>query len=347
MDPASLAKMRGMTRLLAYGLAGCLVALAVAPAAGAKTLFGGVHPHRGGPNAGGTASQPEASMEAFRNSHRLGVDVLELDVKLTIDNVAVVHHDATFDRTTNCEGQVRAKSAAEVAACRIDTLGTATLMRPADGPGVAIPTLAELLEFARSERIPLNLEIKNQPTDPDFDGTPGFARTVLGAIEASGIPNSMVLIQSFWPPNLDEAKAAGFQTSLLTLAQLNRQGIQVARDGGYNVLSPGWPIDESYMQEARAAGKAVIPYTLDSREDLERAVGLGVDGLISNDPELAIRVVYGAACDRAKAQRKRAAKKYRRAKRRGSPAARRKARRSLQRAKRRQRTTCARLEPLG
>jgi glycerophosphoryl diester phosphodiesterase len=339
--------MQEMPRVLAYGLAGCLLALAMAPGAGAKTLFHGVQPHRGGPNAGGTGSQPEASMEAFRNSHRLGVDVLELDVKLTSDNVPVVHHDATLDRTTNCEGQVRSKTAAEVAACRIDTLGTATLIRPAEGPGAAIPTLAELLEFARAERLRLNLEIKNQPSDPDYDPTQAFARTVLGVIEASGIDKSMVLIQSFWPPNLDDAKAAGFQTSLLTLPQINRQGIQIARDSGYEVLSPGWPIDESYMQEARAAGKPVIPYTLDTQADLERAVQLGVDGLISNDPELAIRVVYGAACDRAKAQVKRAAKKYRRAKRRGSPAARRKARRSLQRAKRRRNTACARLAPLG
>jgi glycerophosphoryl diester phosphodiesterase len=259
----------------------------------AETAFAGVHPHRGGANAGGRAVLPENSLEAFREAHRLGADVMELDVKLTRDGVPVVIHDATLDRTTNCSGEVRSRTAADLAeGCRIDTIGSGDLLVRVDGPGVPVPPLADVLAWAKAERMPLNLEIKNQPTDPDFDVTPRFARTVLGAIEASGIAREHVLVQSFWPPNLDEAGAAGFPTSFLTASETTEQGIELARERGYDVLSPEWPLAEpyEYVRRARAAGKAVVPWTLDSREDIELAFAAGAAGVISNDTKLAVEV---------------------------------------------------------
>src|SRR3954471_9493687 len=201
------------------------LSLTAAAPATAKTPFAGIHAHRGGPIENGTEVQPENSLEAFKNGHdNIHADVIELDAKLTADNVPVIMHDATLDRTTNCTGQVRQKTAADLAAsCRIDTLGTEALLKSAPGTGVPIPPLAEVLAWAKRDKVKLHLEIKNQPTDPDFDATPAFAQTVLGAVTASGIPKADVLIQSFWAPNLDQAKAAGFQTTLLLLKQTANQ----------------------------------------------------------------------------------------------------------------------------
>jgi glycerophosphoryl diester phosphodiesterase len=350
--------MAAVTRSLACGVAICLSVLASAPAASGQTAFGGIHSHRGGPNTGAQPVLPENSLEAFKEAHRLGSDVIELDVKLTQDDVPVVMHDQSLDRTTNCAGPVRQKTAADLAAgCRIDTLGTADKLVQAGGPGVPVPPLAEVLAWARAERALLNLEIKNQPTDTaDFDSTPRFARTVLAGIEASGIPKAQVLVQSFWPANLDEAKAAGFQTSYLTLGPTNEQGIEVARQRGYDVLSSQWPPQDpsGYVQRARAAGKPVVPFTLDARQDIAAAFEAGVDGVISNDTTLALDVRYRPLCEAAQRRERRAARRYRsarRAQRRaGSPRARRRAarrvaaaRRSLRRARRARRSTCARV----
>ena len=300
-------------RLIALGAA-ALTLTAAAPAS-AKTVFHGIHAHRGGPNSGAVASAPENSLEAFDASRRLGADVIELDAKLTADNVPVIMHDPTLDETTNCDGQVRQRTAADLAAsCRIDTLGTEALIKPAGGAGVAIPTLADTLAWAKRNKVKLHLEIKNQPTDADYDPTPGFAQTILNTIDASGIAKRDVLIQSFWPPNLDEAKKRGLSTTLLLLQQgSNQQGIDLAKQNGYTIVSPGWPTagdPKEFVDSAHAAGLPVVPYTIDTKAEIERALDAGVDGLITNDTKLGLRTLYGRQCKTNRAVERRLKKLY-------------------------------------
>ena len=293
------------------------LALAAASPAVAKTEIHGIHAHRGGPLTNGEPTHPENSLEAFRNAHAIGADVVELDTKLTADGVPVAMHDATLDRTTNCDGPVRVRTAADLAAnCRIDTIGVGAKTAPAPNGGVPIPPLADVLAWARAERVLLNLEIKNQPSEPDFDPTPLFAQTVMNVVDASGIDKSRVLIQSFSPLNLDEAKARGYDTSLLLLQQTsNEQGIGLAAQRGYTIVSPGWPTamdPKDFVESARAAGKPTVPYTIDDRAQIDRAFDLGVDGVITNDPKLGLQVRYGPMCRSAKAAEERLRRKYRR-----------------------------------
>ena len=325
--------------------------------ADAKSNFLGVHAHRGGANTGAVAAHPENSLEGFQASHKLGADVIEMDAKLTADNVPVIMHDATLDRTTNCTGQVRQHTAADLAAnCRIDTLGTEALLKSAPGTGVAIPTLAEVLAWAKKDKVKLHLEIKNQPTDPDFDGTPAFAQTVLNAVTASGIPKRDVLIQSFFTPNLDQAKAAGYPTTLLLLkASATKGSIELAKQNGYTVISPEWPTGEDpgdFIKQANAAGKPVIPFTIDTQEDQAAATALGVSGFITNDPKLGLRSFYGPVCDELLGDEQRLTKTYKErlaAYRREKNSARKRklrksalsARRALARVKKNRKATCA------
>ena len=282
--------MRALTRLIV--VAAALLAAAPAQAQAATEI----HAHRGGPLAAGAPDQPEDAQPAFDNGHGIGADWIELDSKLTRDGVPVIIHDATLDRTTNCTGEVADKTAAELEACRVDVLGTDSTIRQIANPTVAIPKLADVLAWAKAEDVKLNLEIKNLPTDPDYDPTPAFARRVLETVVASGIPRDWVLIQSFWPPNLDEAKLAGFRTSLLTLKDMNEQGIEFAQARGYDVVSPAWPVSREYVQRAHAAGKPVVPYTFNKPEEVLAAVAVGVDAVITNDVIVAQRVIYGRDC---------------------------------------------------
>ena len=332
-------------KLIALGAA--TLALSVPTSATAKTAFAGIQAHRGGPNPGAQAVYPEDSLQAFKAAERLRVDVVELDVKLTSDNVPVVLHDATLDRTTNCAGQVRQMTAAALRAnCRIDTIGGEDLLRPAAPPGVAVPTLAETLDWADDEGVKLNVEIKNYPTDPDWTPGPGFAQTVLGLVEGSGIPKRDVLIQSFFPQNLDPAKARGFATSFLLLRQgANRAAIETARQGGYDVVSPGWPTAEedpkTFIRAAHRAGLAVVPFTIDEAAEIRRAFSSGADAVISNDPRLAMRTRYAPLCRVAKARERRLRAKYRKRLRAGRNV--RSARRAYLRAKRGRKATCAKI----
>lgn len=253
-----------------------------------------IHAHRGGSVLDGIPSYPENTMPAFRNASRSGY-VLELDVKLTSDRVPVVIHDATLDRTTPCTGQVASKTLAQVRACRTDVLGS-----PGNGlptrvvaPGEPIPTLAEVLTFARDEAAFVNMEIKNQPTEPDFDPSSGFADTVMAGVVAARFPKERLIVQSFWPPNLSVAKARlpGVETSLLTLAESNDGGPAFAQANGHQWVSPSWPVSPAYVMDAHARGLRVVPYTLNEVAEFRDARAAGVDALITDDPVLAARTL--------------------------------------------------------
>ena len=265
--------------------------LAVAAAAAALP---GIHAHRGGSVLDGVPRYPENTVPAFANSAREGY-VLEMDAKLTKDGVPVVIHDATLDRTTTCSGEVADVTFAQLRSCRADVLGSPGSdlpSRPASGT-VRVPSLAEALAFARREGASVNLEIKNVPTDPDFDSGSSFAGRVMDVVLASRIPRPQLIVQSFWPPNLSVARSRlpGVQTSFLTLASANSGGPAFAAANAYNWVSPGWPIDAGYMAQARSTGRRVVPYTLDAAADIKAAAALRVDAVITNDPLMAQRAL--------------------------------------------------------
>lgn len=272
--------------------AACTLALlGAAPAAAAEIE---VHAHRGGTLHRGVAVTPENSMTAFRRAHGVDVHKIEVDAKLTADGVPVIMHDATLDRTTNCSGLVRERTLAELAPCRIDIIGTTGNFRQV-GPREPIPTLEDFLAWARENGAGVNLEIKNLPTDPDFDRTGAFARTVVQAAQAAGLPADQIMLQTFWPPDLEVAREAGFRTSLLTLRPFNESALAYASLYDHEMVGPEWQLVEpGYVTAAQAVGRRVITWTLNSEAALDEAVAAGVDGVISDDPALALEAVQEA-----------------------------------------------------
>ncbi|MGH2950563.1 MAG: glycerophosphodiester phosphodiesterase, partial [Solirubrobacterales bacterium] len=289
--------------LLAAAVA-VLSALACPSLAGASPY---VHAHRGGPLAtvGGVQvpQHPENTLPAFEAAAADGY-VLELDVKLTSNRVPVVIHDATLNRTTDCAGRVSAITAARLRAeCEVDLLGTSgnsLPLPPGDPRRTVVPALAEALALARDAGASVNLEIKNIPLlEPDFDITNRFADAVVNVILASRFPPSRLIVQSFWPLNLDvvERRLPTAETSLLTLrdppAPLNHFGPVFADLRGYEWVSPQWPIDPAsattgiYIAEAHALGLRVVPFTLDNPGGVKAATRAGVDAVITNDPGMA------------------------------------------------------------
>ena len=143
-----------------------------------------------------------------------------------------------------------------------------------------------MLAFARDEGAFVNLEIKNLPTDPDFDSSSGYADRVMATVIESGFPKERLIVQSFWPANLTAAEAAlpGVETSFLTLEQANDGGPAFASSMDFEWVSPAWPVGAGYMQSARDAGRRVVPYTLNAEQEVRDAAAIGVDALISDDP---------------------------------------------------------------
>jgi len=278
-----------LTRLLALVIVAMVVPAGVAVAAAPQ-----IHAHRGGTVVSGKAKYAEESLAAYRNAARNDF-VLEVDAKLTKDGVPVAIHDATLDRTTNCTGEVRTFTLAELGGCRTDVLGSPGSplpTKPAAKPARII-TIQSLLSFARKSGSVVNLEVKNVPSDPDYDSTTAFANRVMDAVIASRIPRSQLIIQSFIPANLDVAvqRLPGVAVSLLSLQSLNEAFLQVAFDKDYDIISPEWPVSADYVRRAHQNGLDVIPFTLDSAADVRAARAAKVDELITDDPLAAARAM--------------------------------------------------------
>ncbi|HEV7846043.1 MAG TPA: glycerophosphodiester phosphodiesterase [Thermoleophilaceae bacterium] len=265
-------------RVLALAAA-VLATVAATPASALPSI----HAHRGGTVTNGKPTSGEESLAAYRQAARNGF-TLEVDAKLTEDRVPVAIHDPTLDRTTNCTGEVRTFTLAELGGCRTDT--------PAGKPAPII-TIRSLLRFAKRAGAEVNLEIKNVPTDPDYDTTPGYANTVMDAVIASGIPRKQLIVQSFIPANLDVAsqRLPGVRTSLLSLQSFNELFLQAAADKHYDLISPEWPVSAGYVKRAHDMGLDVAPFTLDTAADVRGARKARVDAVITDDPLMAGRAL--------------------------------------------------------
>ena len=227
-----------------------------------------VYAHRGG-----AALRPENTIEAFDHGLDCGADGLEFDVHLSRDNVVVVHHDETLDRTTTGRGALVERSAAELADLRV-------------------PTLAEVL--TRYPRIPIIVELK-------VDGV-ALVRRVIDELRRDGAVDRAA-IGSFFSRPLEEARA--YEPRLRTGASKEETRWALYRSW------VGWPLRSAAFQEfqvpersgltkivspgfIRYAHRAKLPvkvWTVNEPDDMHRLLDWGVDALITDRPDVAARVV--------------------------------------------------------
>jgi glycerophosphoryl diester phosphodiesterase len=230
---------------------------------------------------GASVAQAENTLPAFEAAVAAGADVVEFDVRMTADGVAVVLHDPGVARTTNGTGLARDLDLRELKRLRI---------RTADGSLTEVPTLAEALG-ALSSRAAVDIEIKNIPGEPDFDGDREAAvEATLDALDSVAFVGS-VLISSFNPLSIAFARASApdVPTGLLTTEDVEpRVALGFARDQGH-----GWvlPFAEgvlragsSVVDEAHAAGIRLGTWITDEPGTALRLWRAGVDAVATNDP---------------------------------------------------------------
>lgn len=242
---------------------------------------------------GGDGLLPGNTLDALAHASEIGADVLEFDVQLSADGELVALHDATLERTTNGLGPVRAQPYAALA--RLDAGwhwpggGDATPYRDA---GFRIPRVRDIFGALPGARF--NIELK----EDDVQAALALCR-LLGARGMGG----QVLVASFRDDAMAAFRAAcpAVATSatesevrrFLVLSRLGLAGLfrsralvlQVPRRaGGIEVLDAG------FVAAARAHGLYVDVWTINTREDLREVMALGVTGVITDRPDLALAV---------------------------------------------------------
>jgi glycerophosphoryl diester phosphodiesterase len=201
-------------------------------------------------------------LAAIQKGIALGVDFVEIDVRRTEDGVLVVLHDETVNRTTNGKG-------------RVDRLCLRDIEKLNAGNGEHIPTLEEVLKVAAGET-GLMLELK----------ITGAAQQTVEAVREAGF-REPVIYASFLHDELKHVRTVDPEAPLMVLfGGLSRPS--VARAIRYGPTYVGLRHDKAtrpLVDSFHRADLLVFVYTADALSDIQHALSLDVDGVISNFPD--------------------------------------------------------------
>jgi glycerophosphoryl diester phosphodiesterase len=245
---------------------------------------------------GGCALGPENTLAAFDLGLRTGADGLELDVHLSADGVVVVHHDEALDRTTDASGALAARTAAELArvdaGCRFAVGGT----YPFRNQGIGIPTLGEVLGRYPDTRIIVEMKVDSAAMGE------AVARDVrrAGAADrvcAAGFGARSAAAARAALPEM-ASSACHPEVRMAVYRSWARWPVARARYDVYQVPeTAGWirVVSPRFVRHAHKAGVRVQVWTVDEEADMRRLLRWGVDALISNRPDLAVKVLHGSS----------------------------------------------------
>jgi len=249
---------------------------------------------------------PENTLPAFAAALSIGVTTLELDVGVTRDGIVAVHHDRALnpDIARGPDGRwleqrgpaIHSLSYAELARYDLGRLKPGSdyarpfaAQRPVDG--ARAPKLAEVFALARkagNQTVRFNIETKLSPQAPEETLPPAdFARAVVAEIRKAGVA-ARSSIQSFdWRTlAVVQAEAPDIATVYLSGQKFPDAPKKVGQSGG-RIWSPNFnALDAAAFREARALGLQVIVWTVNEPAQIAAMLELGVDGIISDRPDL-------------------------------------------------------------
>ena len=200
---------------------------------------------------GASFYEPENTLRAFKRAIEMGCDGIELDVRRSKDGKVVVIHDESVDRTTNGKGKVSEMTLEELK--KLDA-----------GKGEKIPLLEEVLQQINS---PLYfVEIKEQ----------GYESEVVNVVKNLGKMDEVVFISSN-QESLKRVNKSGGKHLGLILTSATKAKLEYA-------LPHFSLVNRIILSQFK--GSKVIPWVINDVETLERMIGLGVDGIVTDKPDL-------------------------------------------------------------
>lgn len=230
---------------------------------------------------GASFDAPENTLAAFKLARQMGADGVELDTLLTSDDVPVVIHDFTVDKTTDGSGKVREKTLREIKKLDAGSHFDYSFRTQ------RIPTLDEALEEIGPQMV-VNIELKSVGLRPSR-----LEAQVLSVIRKRNAQDR-VIISSFNPfalrrfhrlaPNIPLGYL--YAPDVPTYLRLFMMGVpHQARHPAEEM------IDAAYMDWARANRYRVNTWTVDDPARAAALRDLGVDALITNRPDLLLEAL--------------------------------------------------------
>ena len=230
-------------------------------------------------------------MAAFANGLALGSDGLELDVHLSRDGIPVVIHDKTLERTTDATGPVTERTAAELA--RVDAgfrFVTADGKSPFRAKNIGVPTLEEVMRTFPDVRVIIEMK----------QGVAELARAVAAIVRRTD-SIERVCVGSFYQAGLDVIRAEApelatsaseYEARWTLYRSWCRWPVRASRvycafqvpewAGRLHVVTP------AFLTQAHRDGARVDVWVVDTASDMERLFQSGIDGVITDRPDIAV-----------------------------------------------------------
>ncbi|WP_423926716.1 glycerophosphodiester phosphodiesterase [Candidatus Palauibacter sp.] len=255
-------------------------------------LFGPGSPLRVIGHRGAAAFAPENTLPSFEHAVHVGADAVELDLHRSADGHLMVIHDPNLPRTTDGTGPVEERTLDELrafdAGYRFTTDHGKTF--PFRGKGVRIPTFEEVLEALGD--LPVVAEIKSAAAGHALGDWlrrhPGRERILVGGFEREEVE----------PASREARWRCAYQDELRAYVLLGKLGLSrwfapaacdaamlPERQGAIRIVTP------RFVRRAHADGMGVFVWTVNHPDDMRRLLAWGVDGLVSDAPGRARRIL--------------------------------------------------------
>jgi glycerophosphoryl diester phosphodiesterase len=221
---------------------------------------------------GGAAHQPENSWAAFEHAIGLGYTHLETDARATSDGVLLAFHDRKLDRVTDRTGRIARMSYRDVSGARI-------------GGTEVIPLIEDLLGAWPDLRF--NVDLKDvlaiRPMMDVLRRTGAWDRVCVTSFSARRLHAARALLDR---PVCMALSPFGVATLRLTGGSPRfgeALADKLARTGVHCAQVPGRVATGTFIRKAHEAGLQVHVWTLNRRADMERALDLGADGIMTDE----------------------------------------------------------------
>src|ERR671921_703986 len=301
---------------LAVALMVILVAFAVPTVgAGAQTESTLEGPVLNIGHRGASAYAPEHTFAAYDLALEQGADYIEIDLQMTADGVLIAMHDKTLNRTADapegvperyCRGLVSKKTLEQIKQCDVGSWF---------GPeyaGEQIPTLEEIFQ-RYGTGVNYYIETKNP------EASPGMEEELLRLMDKYGLTepaeeNWQVLIQSFSAESLIKIHEINPDLPLIQLywagtSKSIQRDLDAVSEYAVGIGPYKKDVDAALVEAAHEHCLAVHPYTVNTVEEMEALIALGVDGMFTNNPDL-LEGVLGADALSGEAAAQQAADAY-------------------------------------
>jgi glycerophosphoryl diester phosphodiesterase len=285
-------------RILALLLLSLVLVVTFTPDAPSKRYYSNFSPPLIIAHQGGDGIWPGNTMYAFENAVEIGADVLEMDVHITKDSHIVLMHDGEVDRTTDGTGMVEELTLAELqqldAAYRWSNDGGKTF--PYRGQGIQVPTLDTVFQNFAQMRYVIEIKLTQNRMD----------QPLCDLIRTHNLQDK-VMIASFHDEALGhfretcpEVATSASRTEVRNFVLLGKAFLSGLLAPQYQSLQPPYDPKESmnipimtarFIREAHAKNVKVEPWTVDDPELMKQYIEWGVDGIMTDRPDLMIKVL--------------------------------------------------------